>query len=439
MIGVELLNKARAKLESAYHPIMYFKSLSAFEKFDEEKVNSFNEEWQRHYNDLKNDVNSILESSESEYKVETYGDPPPLNFEDAIKRNQFQNMPLFYNRYNEIYDLLKELEKKSESLIDKPKMIFTDKEVGMFSMDRFMMGIYPAMGFYDAKNKIYIKPENILYSEKYNIVVDKGETYTNKDGDIFMNKDNSPIFEKQNIQSVGSGTSKKYFLFPEKNPLKYVQIENGSGVKKYKTTNRKVYYTKSIVRKSSKAIRIFIQIGNRAGLDCVNAGLAACAVSYYMEAAGYNVRISAVMNTFYSDTLHNHKSGLRGQSGYRVTVFDLKTYSESLDLPSILYVTADPSFFRIKGFRHKLAEQYNYGDDFDAGYGSTQEVEKTEAIIISAMKKRDIDFEESTLYYFIGGHNIRTFDDAKKRVIQIIKESEQINKEALLEAQSIRL
>ena len=436
MIGSELLNKARATLQAHYHPIMYFKSLTAFENFDMKKVESFNEEWREHYADLAEGTNSILLGTDLEYKIQTYGDPPPLNFEDAIQRNQFQNMPLFQKRYMEIYDLLKELEKKSESLVDKPKMIFTDKEFGMFSMDRFMMGIYPAMGFYDEKKKEYVHPQVVLYSEKHKQVIDKSETFTNKEGKVFLNKDKSPVYERQNIEHKGSGKDKRYFLFPEGTPLKYVQISK-EGVKKYKTSNRKVYYTKSIVKKSSKAIRVFIQIGNRAGLDCVNAGLAACAIAYYMESAGYDVRITAVMNTFYDGTATNHLNGARNQNAYRVTVFDLKNYNESLDLPSILYVTADPSFFRVKGFRHKLAEQYNYGDTFDSGYGSTQDIEYTEAIIISAMKKRDFEFEENTLYYFIGGHNIQNFEDAKNRVIQIVQEAEKINREALAEAQTI--
>ena len=78
-----------------------------------------------------------------------------------------------------------------------------------------------------------------------------------------------------------------------------------------------------------------------------------------------------------------------------------------------------------------LAEQFDYGDTYDAGLGQMCSINENKNLIISMMKKRDIDFEADTLYYFIGGSDIQDIEAAKRQIENIILQSEEENKKAL--------
>jgi len=362
--------------------------------------------------------------------------PAPLNLEDAFKRTEYKNFPLFIDRYAELLPILEQLDVESTAIVEKPKMVFTDKEFGMFSMDRFMMGIYPIMAFWSESNKEFIQPKMVYYSLKYKKVVPSEDVIkeeSDNGGLIFkLKKDKSEVVQKQNIVTTEKDGAKKYTLLSDGSKLDYKH--NG----KYGTKNKKVYYVKLPSKMPYKSVRLFVQIGNNAGKDTVNTGILASAIAKYLESLGFAIRITIVINNKFQDGRTNPKTGTKS-AGYRCNIFDVKKYTDTLDLSSLLYTTADSSFFRVKHFRYNIAEQFYFYDTLDSELGGTVSLSTTKEMLIDAMKRKDLECEEDTLYYFVGGSGIQSFDDAKAQITQTIREVNEDNRRALERVKSITL
>ena len=384
---------------------------------------------------IENGADEILKN-DRKGADEKYSFPAPFDLKDALKRNEYKNFPLFESRYSEVLPLLEGLDKESTAIVEKPKMTFTDKEFGMFSMDRFMMGIYPMMGFWSESKDIFIEPMMVFYSVKHKKVVSSNDVIKEESEDgsktYKLKRDNSDVVLKSNIVSSEKNGQKKYTLLSDESKLEYKKTG------KYGTKNKKVYYVKLPSKAPFKSVRLFVQIGNNAGSDTINTGILACALAKYLESLGFALRITVVINNNFDRGRKNTKTQLKS-GGYRCNIFDVKKYTETLDLSSLLYVTADTSFFRIKHFRYNIAEQFYFNDDLNTGLGSTVDLSTTKEMIIDAMKKRDIESESDTLYYFVGGSGIKNFDDAKRQIIETIENVNEDNRKALEKAKSITI
>ena len=361
--------------------------------------------------------------------IDIYGSPLPLNMEDCLKRSDFQDMELFSKRYEELYPYMEELEKRSTALIERPKMIFTDREVGMFSLQRFMMGMRPRMGFYSPSKSIFIDPKMVWWSAKHKKIVPDADIVREK-GKVSYAKDGSLLDEKPNIISAEDDGTQNHRLLEDDSLVEYKQVEE-DGVKKYATNNKKVFFLKQHVNRQYKSVRIFVNIGANWGYEMINTGIAAISAAVFLESLGYVVRITGMKTVYFTDGLTNHYNQNKDVSGYRLAIFDLKKYNETLDLRTSLYATADKSCFRVKFFRYMVAEEFDFKDTHHPSLGQSISITETKSLVQSMMKKKELECEEDTLYYFIGGTELQTIDDAKAQIEKIIVESEEENFRAL--------
>ncbi len=127
--------------------------------------------------------------SRGEDDFRLYGDPLPENMQQCLDRKAFQRMDYFEERYNELEPFFVGLNKMSTALIEKPKMVFTEREIGMFSLERFMMGIEPEMGFYSKKQKKFIEPTTVFYNNKKKKVIPAKDVKEEKVDKISVYKD----------------------------------------------------------------------------------------------------------------------------------------------------------------------------------------------------------------------------------------------------------
>ena len=427
MVGKEFI-KGQPSLRSNYASIRIFESFLKYQKYYEGVIERLDPTWKKNLEALMNSPKEAFKDRGAD-AVGNYGYPLPLDMEDCIKRSDFQDMELFAKRYDELYPFMVELEKRSTALIEKPKMVFTDREVGMFSLQRFMMGMYPRMGFYSESKKEYITPKMVWWSEKHKKIVDVSDIVKEK-GKVFYKKDMSPLEEKPNVISAEDNGIRVHKYILDGSPLVYKQVEV-DGKKKYATKNKKVFLVKQHVNRQYKSIRIFVNIGANWGAEMINTGIAAVSVAVFLESLGYSVRITGVQAGYFGrGNLTNHYTQKKNANGYRVAIFDMKGYNETLDLRTALYATADKSCFRVKFFRYILAEQFDYNDSYDASLGQAISVTELKGLILSMMKKKELEYEEDTLYYFIGGTELQTIENAKSEIEKIIMQSEEENYEA---------
>jgi hypothetical protein len=203
------------------------------------------------------------------------------------------------------------------------------------------------------------------------------------------------------------------------------------GRKKYATRNKKVFFLKQQMNREHKSIRIFVLIGNNMSIEMVNIGIAVTATAIYLESLGYAVRVTGVIGISIEGEATNNHTGKQNIDAYRFNLFDLKKYSDTLDIRTLLYVTSDKSCFRVKFFRYLIAERFDFQDKYNKGLGYVPSIREMRDVLISMMKKREVDVEADTLYYFMGGSDIVTIDDAKQQIEDIIIASEEENYRAM--------
>lgn len=390
---------------------------------------------------LLNRTNNIAEEafrSRSAENFRTYGDPLPDNMQQCLDRKAFQRMEYFEDRYNELEPFFVGLNKLSTALIEKPKMLFTEREIGMFSLERFMMGIEPEMGFYSNKEKKYIEPTTVFFNKKNKKVIEANdvvEDEINKVKTYKYKKDGSVCERVSNIITKENGVETDYYLLGSNEKLEYRQVEE-DGEKVYGTKNKKVFFTKEVIKRPFKSIRIFISCGNNWNSELINIGVAAISVAKFMESIGYSVRITAVFG-FSRERIRNKQGSI--VSGYRINMVDIKNYHETLYLPAALYITSDKTFFRVKYFRYLIAEQQDFDDPTDSTLGQAVGIEDLKSSIISKMKDKELPIEKNTLYYFIGGSDCETIVQAQTQIIKVVIESEVDNLRALRDIGRIKI
>jgi hypothetical protein len=165
-------------------------------------------------------------------------------------------------------------------------------------------------------------------------------------------------------------------------------------------------------------------------------GITAISLAELLEYFGYTVSIVCCFGT--------RRSGLKkadGEivSGHRMVGFEIKKFTETSDSESLLYVTADASFFRVKIFRFYALLQERYNDNPDGSLGSMPDNEALKKIIFNNYGIRDglffvdknnpnrylRDANSTFLYYFIG--NVYNEDSCTKAIRDIALEAENEN------------
>jgi hypothetical protein len=323
--------------------------------------------------------------------VSWLGEPVPSSYQDAMARNQFLNMELYKNAYEQIQPYLEELAKKSEAIIEDPVLKPNDLELGTFSIDRAMMAIDAIPAFYSKKHKRY---------------------YYLDDGEEYIDPKTKEV---------------KYRLRSDKSELELSQLEE-DGEKMWYTNNKKSFIYKINSERPNRAVRLFILIGANAGSQTYWAGLTGVIIAQFLESKGYTVCITCVTGV--------NRGGLRKKTGeyvegHRFNMFNLKNYSDTYDTPAMLYPLADMSFFRVRQFGYFMAEQFRFQDRYNSDLGRMPSIDAFETALYDEQKRKNIESEENTLYYFLGGNEVTNIQGAIRNIERIVLDAEQKNKEAL--------
>jgi len=122
--------------------------------------------------------------------------------------------------------------------------------------------------------------------------------------------------------------------------------------------------------------------------------------------------------------------------GYRFWGINLKSFEETLDAKSLLYVASDATFFRIKIFEYIVKQACFYKDYCDGSLGSMSSVETVQDMVFNEYGKRDRLFmpngkrnlKSEFLYYVIG--DIYNLEDMNKAILDIGLDVVNRNKEA---------
>lgn len=384
--------------------IQAFKGINAYCKYYDDLVEKAISENTPYGQNILNKIEADrrkLRHGDTDENKDWYGFPVPLTYEDAMVRRQFLNLNLYTNTYEELRPELARLEKLSEGILPKEVIRPTDREAGIFSLERAMMSIEPLPALYSKKN-------NKFYP------VSDGEAILDKNGNQKKDKDDRLLF-KLNVD----GSEAILTEFEE------------DGNKVYGSSNKKSYLLKEKVDRPNRMVRLFVLIGANEGDKTYYAGLTAIVCATFLESKGYAVRITGVIGVQrYLGMKFNGKNG-ETSGGSRFSTIELKAYDETLDSLSLLYITADSSFFRIRQFQYFIAQQYKYNDDLYSNMGGMPSSENFRAVLLDEIKKRNIAEEKDVLYYYFGGATCVTLRDAKRELIRMVCDAENNNKEIL--------
>ena len=315
-----------------------------------------------------------------------FGNPVPESVQDALKRTSFLNPKLYLDTFEELKPLLDKLEKMSQGIVPKEIIKPTDRDLGIFSFDRAMMAMERVPAFYSEKNKKFY-----LFSQ-VNIHIGNGEkTYTLKD-------DGSEVV------------------------LKQLEVD---GIPQYASTNKKSYLYKEKFPRPKSAIHIYCYIWVNVGKITFWAGLSSAIIAYFLESKGYSVRLTAVSA--------NRVWGYKGTSetGYHVDLIDVKGYDEIIDSGTLLLPIADSSFLRMRVFRYTLASQWKNSDEFDTGLGQAITSNEIREMIEGQQKLKNLETEQETLTYYIGGVNTDSLEGAVENIKRVICNAENENRARL--------
>jgi len=404
---------------SSIYTIKAFKTLEDLDNFfkgiipEDRKVFGGNDTYKHIYDYTEN--NNALILQDKKYAEEWFGKPVPVSIDEARKRKTYQLMGEYKQIMNDyIRPRLQEFIKKSEAALEIPQLKYNDLGLGTFDFNKASVGLQLVYKNYSIEKRDYVEPDEV---ENYN---DNGKIKRR------LKSDKTPVI---NVPQLVKGYDK------EKAYLAFKEIFEGENVfkviKKYKlkvggsdafTSNiKKVYLLKEKKPKKRNAVRVFIKIGATSGYTADMYkwnGYLGVAIADLLSYMGYAVSIYGVYVNSYDINDKGHSV-----FGSRCWTVCLKDFNETIDVPSLLYTTADLTFFRIKIFDYKTKFAQYYNDNFNTGLGSSGiDLEGIENIVYNFFGKNDKYFfgnkftkgqenqSSQFIYYIIA--NTFSLDDA---------------------------
>ena len=396
--------------------ILLFKSLISYINYwDKEvlKTISTNNEYGNYIQERRKD-NADRFTKPGNYGSPTnlkwYGDPVPKSNEEAMNRKEFLNMKLYRNTYDQLEPFLAQLEKASIGVIPKEIIVPTELELGIFSFERAMMGMEGIPGLYSKKYDKYVSVE-----DGDPVLKDGKQTFTDDKKAIYK-------YNKSNNKEIPLGTE-----------LWLQQLEK-DGQKQWGSSNKKSFLKKEKYKRPANAIRLFVYVGGNWTQDTYWAGLTAVIAAQFLQTKGYSVRITIAIGIVSNRGFNFQKPGESPvqESGARYSLIDVKDYAETMDSLTLLYTVSDPSFFRVRVFEYFIAQMAKNKDELDRSVGHTESNKEFKDAFFSEVKKRHIEEEKDTLYYFLGGSDAEySVKGAQKDLLRIICHAENTNKQML--------
>lgn len=358
---------------------------------------------------------------------------------DAVCNNE--NF-LHWKEYNNFMETIKPLvdELKKESLADilQPKFIYNDKGLGVFDFARASTVLLPQYVYYSIKLKKIVEQSDVKIINKndsfnYILKSDKSEVVLLP---AFHDSDNlynayEEIIQKLKISNMAqllndgviSEIVKKYSL-----------------KRKVYSTVKKSYLYKEDLPMPKKAIRLFCYVGGVADVepeDLIWSGISTAVMAELLQQAGYSVSIIAVVAR--KSKLRNKRASCPEISpeGLSVQIIELKKFSESLNLNSLLLTTGESSFFRGTIFSKWFQEWSTNNDPEHYTIGSKISTDELWGAAILQAAGRDKHYvknkkglynpssSSSMLYYVID--MVSSYQAALDQIMSIILSAENEN------------
>lgn len=245
-----------------------------------------------------------------------YGEAPTIPA-DLQERNMYQYHDLLARIESEVaHDIEQQIPR---GLLPKKKLLFTDRQVGVFSFDA------AALGFYQRRQ---------LYSERHKRTVQFEEVHELGNGRYELKADHSEVV-----------------LRPE---------TKEDGRPKISTTNKKVFGFFERKRGSKKALDLYITSAVPAdwkGNKMAYNGLAAVILAKRASIAGVPVRINLVLGG----------EGVKTRKDFGV-IITVKQYDEALDVNAVSLMCADPAWIRFEGYKLLFKGAYTLVGEQDDVY-----------------------------------------------------------------------
>ena len=160
--------------------------------------------------------------------------------------------------------------------------------------------------------------------------------------------------------------------------------------KKFYSTIKKCYLWKQDEPQPKNAIRLFCYVGGNSGVEgnlLLYPGMTAIALAQLLTALGYAVNIICVTGARYQGVTHYQS-------------FPIKSFGEPIETETLLYVLADPTFFRVKIFDYFCSVWIKYKQDCPESLGQSVDIGSVERAVFKSYIRRDK--HKNILYYFIG-------------------------------------
>jgi hypothetical protein len=351
---------------------------------------------------------------------EWLGLPYPVSLDDALSRISYQNMEEYKRVYEElVYPRLQELLKNSIGEFDLPKLMYNDRGLGNFDFNKASTGLVPILKYYSFAKKDFVEKEEVHFHK------------IGKDFKLSLIEDGTPVvavpkllpsYDKELVDSVYKEVYEGADVFKV---LKRLKLRIG-GNQSISSTVKKSYILKEKVTRPKKAIRIFLKLGCSYVIKAEQykwTGYLATAIAELLSILDYSVNIWGVFGI--SDEINADQDG-RLVGGTRYWGVQLKSFHDTLDKPSLLYMCSDVSFFRIKCFDYLVKYSQKMEDHKDGGLGYPSPIRDIEEMVFSEYGKRDAMFlkdgtsntaNSQFLYYIIG--DILSEQDLNKKILEI--------------------
>lgn len=371
----------------------------------------------------------IIKGENKSYSNETWFGLPLLeSYEQGMQRERYMRMDDFDAVYiDTIKPRLEEILKKSKAELEMPVLRYNDLGLGIFDFNKASTGLVPKYRYYS------FAKESIV------------------DGNLVDTFEIDGKFKCKLIEDGSPVVSVPYLLGDEENIFQcYKDIYKGQGVfEAIKKNNVKIggkgafgsiikksYVLKEKVLKPKNAVRIFVSIGasaNKSADQYKWSGYAAIGIAELLSILGYAVNIIGVSGG--RERINIEQDGELVE-GNRFWGINLKSFDETLDAKSLLYVCSDASFFRLKAFDCIIKQADYFNDYLDIGLGYPSGIDAIENMVFTQYGKRDKFFNQNGkrseksefLYYIIG--DVFSQDDLNKLILDIGLDVVNKNKEA---------
>jgi len=409
-----------------------FKSLDTFLDYShnlqasDEKINGGYGTYHELLESKKGDVENHIKGNE----ISWYGEPFPKSYQDGLDRNRYMLMSEFNEVYvNHIKPRLQEILKDSKAELELPTYKYNDLGLGLFDFNKASTGLVPKYQYYSFERKSIVEGNEVAtvqVGDKYKYVLKSDNTpcvlvpFILSDDEELLHKVYKEIYDGEEVFSV----------------LKKHNLRIG-GKNAFGSIIKKSYLLKENVIKPRNAIRLFIKIGQNCNITAEQykwSGYAAVGIAQLLSLlGGYSVNIIGVLG---NENNINIKDDNNLVYGYRFWGINLKSFEETLDAKSLLYVASDATFFRIKMFEYIVKQACFYKDYCDGSLGIMSSVETVQDMVFNEYGKRDRLFmpngkrnlKSEFLYYVIG--DIYNLDDMNKAILDIGLDVVNRNKEA---------